>query len=61
MQISVILELEEVGAGVAAGAAGGWFDIVIATGDGVLLWQKRMRGKARLFVKDVRALLSLLQ
>ena len=52
----MILELEEVGAG-AAGAAGGWFDIVIATGDGVLSWQKRMKGKARPFVKDARALL----
>ena len=37
MRISVILELEEVGVGAAAGAAGGWLDMVIATGDGVLL------------------------
>ena len=43
--------------GVAAGAAGGWFNIVITTGDGVLLWQKRMRGKARPFVKDMGVLL----
>ena len=57
MRISVILELEEVGAGAAAGVAGGWFNIVITTGDGVLLWQKRMRGKARPFVKDVGVLL----
>ena len=36
MRISVILKLEEVGAGVAAGAAGGWFDMLITTGNGVL-------------------------
>ena len=40
---------------------GGWFDMVMATGDGVLSWQKRMRGKARPFVKDARVLLYLLQ
>ena len=51
MRISVILELEEVGAGAAAGAAGGWFNIVITTGDGVLLWQKRMRGKLDLLLR----------
>ena len=55
MQISVILVLEEVGT--ATGVAGGWLDMVIATGDGVLLWQKRMRGQARPFVKDTAALL----
>ena len=54
MRISVILELEEVGAGAEAGAAC-WLDMAIATGDGVLSWQKRMRGKARPFVKNARA------
>ena len=36
MQILVILKLEEVGA--TAGAVGGWFDIMITTGDKVLSW-----------------------
>ena len=57
MQISVILELEEVGVGAAAGVVGGWLDMVVTTGDEVLLWQKRTRGKARPFVKDTRVLL----
>ena len=58
MRISVILKLEEVGVGAAAGAVGGWFNMAIATGDEVLSWQKRTRGKARPFVKDARARLS---
>ena len=51
----MILKLE--GAGVGAAGVAGMFDIVIATGDGVLLWQKRTRRKVRPFVKYTRVLL----
>ena len=49
MRISVILKLEEVGA--EAGAAG-WLAIVVMTGGGSFLDGRRLRGKARTFVKD---------
>ena len=54
MWISVILKLV---VGGAAGAAG-WFDMIFTTGDKVLLWQKRTRGKAIPFVKDARTRLN---
>ena len=38
-------------------SGGGWFEIVVTTGNEVLSWQKRMREKARPFVKDTGALL----